>query len=129
MANSWLFRPFPLRERGHTSQLDPSDKSIGRAQPPHPNPLPQREREPEVASTKRVIASSTGSGQKLVGGHGGRRHPHDQGKAQVFSPGRGKGVGKPVLMCPFAITPILVMAKGHIKTGFPTPFPRPGLKT
>src|SRR5208283_4475986 len=30
---------------------------------------------------------------------------------------------------PFAITPILAMAKGHIKTGFPTPFPRPGLRT
>src|SRR5271157_2414997 len=41
---------------------------------PHPNPLPQGEREPEVASVKRVIANSTVSGQNLVGSHGGRRH-------------------------------------------------------
>ena len=31
--------------RGCYTQLDPSDKAIGRAQPPHPNPLPQGERE------------------------------------------------------------------------------------
>jgi len=42
---------------------------------------PQGEREPEVASAKRVIANSTVSGQNLVGSHGGRRHPHDQGNA------------------------------------------------
>jgi len=40
MAGSWLFRPLPLRERGRTSQLDPSDKAIGRAQPPSPQPSP-----------------------------------------------------------------------------------------
>src|SRR5271157_321816 len=38
--------------------------------------------------------------------------PHDQGKVWVFSLGRGKGVGRPVLMCPFTITRIGVMANG-----------------
>src|SRR5208337_807995 len=55
--------PSPLagegRERGRTSQLDPSGKAVGRAQPPHPNPLPQGEMEPEVPSTKGVTAIST----------------------------------------------------------------------
>ena len=59
MASSWLFRPLPLRERGRTSQLDPSDKALGRAQPPSPQPSPAREREPEVPSAKGVIANST----------------------------------------------------------------------
>src|SRR5208337_3739119 len=59
MGGSWLIHPLPLRERGRTSQLDPSDKAVGRAQPPHPNPLPQGEREPEVPSTKGVTAIST----------------------------------------------------------------------
>ncbi len=38
--------------------------------------------------------------------------PHDQGKVWVFSLGRRKDVGKPVLMYPFAITRIGVMANG-----------------
>jgi hypothetical protein len=38
--------------------------------------------------------------------------PHDQGKVWVFSLGRGKSVGKPALMCPFAITRIGFMANG-----------------
>jgi len=38
--------------------------------------------------------------------------PHDQGKVWVFNLGGGKGVGKPALMCPFAITRIGVMANG-----------------
>jgi len=49
-----------------------------------------------------------------VGNHPGLPGPapHDQGKLWVFSLGRGKGVGKPVLMCPFAITRIGVMTNG-----------------
>ena len=43
---SWLFHPLSLRERvGRgvvTSQIDPSDKAIGHAQPPSPRPSPAR---------------------------------------------------------------------------------------
>ena len=38
--------------------------------------------------------------------------PHDQGKVWAFNLGCGKDVGKPVLLCPFAITRIGVMANG-----------------
>ncbi len=55
-----------MRERGRTNQLDSSDKAIGRAQPPHPNPLPRGEREPEVPSAKGVIANSTVLGLTLA---------------------------------------------------------------
>ncbi len=49
-----------------------------------------------------------------VGNHPGQPGPapHDQGKVWVFSLGRGKGVGTPVLMCPFGITRIGVMTNG-----------------
>ena len=63
MASSWLFRPLPLRERvgrgvapvGSTLRT----RRLVVPSPPHPNPLPQGERKPEVASAKRVIANST----------------------------------------------------------------------
>ncbi len=64
-APSSLSRAGESRKRGRTSQLDPSDKAVGRAQPPHPNPLPQGEREPEVPSSKGVTAISTALAQAL----------------------------------------------------------------
>src|SRR5271157_5629135 len=74
--------PSPLagegRERGRTSQLDPSDKAVGRAQPPHPNPLPQGERESEVPSNKGVTAIST------VLALDGLEFPHLRGELRVF---------------------------------------------
>src|SRR5271157_688761 len=78
MASSWLFRPLPLRERvgrgvARVSSTLPTRRLVVPS-PPHPNPLPQGEREPEVAPAKRIIANSTVSGQNLVGSHGDRRH-------------------------------------------------------
>ncbi len=67
-APSSLSRAGESRKRGRTSQLDPSDKAVGRAQPPHPNPLPQGEREPEVPSFKGVTAISTVLIQEVLDG-------------------------------------------------------------
>src|SRR5271157_1670201 len=63
MAGSWLFRPLPLRERVGRGVAPVSSTLRTRRlvvpSPPHPNPLPRGEREPEAASTKGVIANST----------------------------------------------------------------------
>src|SRR5271157_1337227 len=72
MASSWLFRPLPLRERvGRVVAPVSSTLRTRRLvvpSPPHPNPLPRGEREPEVPSAKGVIANSTvlGLGVKQV---------------------------------------------------------------
>ena len=63
MGGSWLFRPLPLRERVGRGVAPVSSTLRTRRlvvpSPPHPNPLPRGEREPEVPSTKGVIATST----------------------------------------------------------------------
>src|SRR5208337_811873 len=63
MGASWLFRPLPLRERVRRGVAPASSTLRTRrlvvSSPPHPNPLPRGEREPEVPSTKGVIANST----------------------------------------------------------------------
>src|SRR5208282_415073 len=63
MASSWLFRPLPLRERVGRGVAPVSSTLRTRRlvvpSPPHPNPLPRGEREPEVPSAKGVIANST----------------------------------------------------------------------
>src|SRR5271157_342417 len=78
MGASWLFRPLPLRERVGRGVAPGSSTLRTRRlvvpSPPHPNPLPQGEREPEVPSTKDVIAGSTelrhagrgGAGRSIV---------------------------------------------------------------
>src|SRR5208337_1729978 len=63
MPSGWLFRPLPLRERVGRG-VAPVSRTLRTRQlvmpsPPHPNPLPRGEREPEVPSDKGVIASST----------------------------------------------------------------------
>ena len=75
---------------------------------------------PAAYPTSRAVLRGGGGGDVTslpdagVGNHPGLPGPapHDQGKLWVFSLGRGKGVGKPVLMCPFAITRIGVMTNG-----------------
>src|SRR5271157_2362643 len=63
MPSRWLFRPLPLRERVGRGVAAVSSTLRRRRlvvpSPPHPNPLPQGEREPEVPSAKGVIATST----------------------------------------------------------------------
>src|SRR5208337_4240210 len=63
MASRWLFRPLPLRERVGRGVAPVSSTLRTRRlvvpSPPHPDPLPRGEREPEVLSTKGVIANST----------------------------------------------------------------------
>jgi len=82
MGASWLFRPLPLRERVGRGVAPVSSTLRTRRlvvpRPPHPNPLPQGEREPEAPSTKGVIAGSTGLRHGGGGGVGrqqsGQRH-------------------------------------------------------
>jgi len=45
--------------RDRTSRLDASDKAIGRAEPPHPDPLPQGERGPETLVAQCLTANLT----------------------------------------------------------------------
>src|SRR5271157_4292875 len=63
MASSWLFRPLPLWERvGRGVALVSRTlrtRQLVMPSPPHPNPLPRGEREPEVPSDKGVISNST----------------------------------------------------------------------
>src|SRR5271157_5400348 len=58
-----LIHPLPLRERVGRGVAPASSTLRTRRllvpSPPHPNPLPQGEREPEIPSTKGVIAIST----------------------------------------------------------------------
>src|SRR5208337_4579009 len=62
MGNDWLFRPLPLRERvGRGVATVHSTLRTRRSvvpSPPHPNPLPRGEREPEVPSAKCVMAQA-----------------------------------------------------------------------
>ena len=55
------------RERGFTSKLDPSDKAVGRAQPPSPQPSPARREGARSRFGQRVNSISTGLG--LAIGH------------------------------------------------------------
>ncbi len=61
MASNEVFRPLPLRERVGRGVAPVSSTLRTRRLvvpgPPHPDPLPQGEREPEVPSAKRVIAN------------------------------------------------------------------------
>src|SRR5271166_6660239 len=63
MASNSLFRPLPLRERGGRVVAPVSSalriRRLAVPSPPHPNPLPRGEREPEVPSAMSVIANST----------------------------------------------------------------------
>src|SRR5208283_4858877 len=73
MGTSWLFRPLPLRERVGRGVAPVSSTLRTRRfvvpSPPLPNPLPQGEREPEIPSTKGVIAISTVLGLAPPGSH------------------------------------------------------------
>src|SRR5271157_4339018 len=63
MEGGWLIHPLPLRERVGRGVAPASStlrtRRLAVPSPPHPNPLPQGERETEVPSTKGVIANST----------------------------------------------------------------------
>src|SRR5271157_910526 len=63
MAGRWLFLPLPLQERVGRGVAPVSSTLRTRRlvvpSPPHPNPLPRGEREPEVPAAKSVFANST----------------------------------------------------------------------
>src|SRR5436305_14652101 len=60
MGGQSFIRPLPLRERvGRGVITLPRTRRLVEPCPPLPGPLPQGEREPEIASTQRVTTVST----------------------------------------------------------------------
>src|SRR5271157_214665 len=91
LGASWLFRPLPLRERVGRRVAPVSSTLRTRRlvvpSPPLPNPLPRGEREPEVPSTKGVIASENEPNCQ--------RTLLTQGHRRLSSSGLGNGRSRP----------------------------------